>query len=381
MFQATTIIFYFLFAPFVIQAFRYKLKTFRCQHSIVNKATHRDSNGNFDDRQKSKKQSTFNVTPVKKGFGAITNNKDKEKTNKTAKQSLEDDIQCSIGKVPGLQEYMDLKDDVNTWKVSHPSSSSSSIPQDITDKMGKLDILTQQGFSTSKASEILNQITWDASASFRHQRHQDMVVSESAERFMLQVASWCLLNAASGTNQILDCGTGDGILVRFLRKAALEIQKQSSLSPSFQLLGIDLSANMINIAKEMYPDHLFKHIGFLDYRPNTMVPRFDPDVVVFNECLHYFDNTLEALRQADSLLTSNSENSSLTSLRRVRIVASHPKGFNNVILQRSVNHHLVPSILPSKEEVQIFAEKYQYDSLVLPDTKANSYLFVLEKKV
>lgn len=349
------------------------------RYSTLRNASRRDS-GNFDDRQKSK---STNVNPTKKGFGATSKPTSATESNKTTKESLEINIQNSIGKIPGLQEYMDLKDDVNAWKISH-TTAGQSIPQAISDKMGKLDILTQQGFTGSRTS-ILNQITWDACADFRHQRHSTMVVSESSERFMLQVASWCLPNAASGTNHILDCGTGDGILVRFLKKAATETQKQSSLSSTFNLLGIDLSENMINIAKGMYTDHIFKHIGFLDYRPETMTPRFYPDVVVFNECLHYFDDTFEALRQANTLLTSTKgdgeSNGKYATSRRVRIVVSHPKGFNNVILQRSVNHHLVPSLLPTKEEISHFAQQYEYETLVVPDTKANNYLFVLEKKI
>lgn len=343
------------------------------------KANRRDS-GDFDNREKTKPMSN----PPKKGFGAVTPKATTSSVNKqTPKENLEGNIQSEIRKIPGLQEYMDLKDDVEAWKISH-TNSNVSIPQEITDKMGKLDSLTQQGFSASKTSEILNQITWDASASFRHQRHSTMAISESAERFMQQVATWCLPNAASSANNILDCGTGDGILVRFLKKVVQETKKQSSISPTFQLLGIDLSENMINIAKGMYPDHLFRHIGFMEYCASTMDPKFVPDVVVFNECLHYFHDTSEALHHADSLFVPSGNHDSVDVTappRRVRIVVSHPKGFNNVILQRSVNHHLVPSLLPTKEEVISFAEKYKYDTLVLPDTKASSYLFVLEKKI
>lgn len=127
--------------------------------------------------------------------------------------------------------------------------------------------------------------------------------------------------------------------------------------------GIDLSGEMIKVAKATYPTATFTQSDFLAHCPST---RFS--AVVMNECLHNFMDVTGAIRHAAGLLADNG-----------RIIVSHPKGYENVALQASKNRLLAPSLLPEPAEWRKLADVVGLQVLLEPDVKSPHYLAVLAK--
>ncbi len=86
---------------------------------------------------------------------------------------------------------------------------------------------------------------------------------------------------------ILDIGCGEGIL-------------QEKLCPFkyLQYLGVDLSAEAIRCAKKKEDD---KSI-FISSDARSFEPENKFNMIVFNECLYYFDNPLSVLRKYEKFL-------------------------------------------------------------------------------
>lgn len=64
---------------------------------------------------------------------------------------------------------------------------------------------------------------------------------------------------------------------------------------------------------------------------------------------------------------------------RGKIIISHPRGFDNVVQQRSMNNWLVPSLLPISSELEALSAEINMLVTHKPDSKSPQYLAVLEK--
>ncbi len=88
-------------------------------------------------------------------------------------------------------------------------------------------------------------------------------------------------------NSILDIGCGKGVLYKYLKESG-------SLSGN-DYMGIDLSENAINGAKERFPEINFQQ---LDFENGGIEKKFD--VIIFNESLYYFPLPMKIVQKCYS---------------------------------------------------------------------------------
>lgn len=306
-----------------------------------------------------------------KGFGASGGGGAVKKPTATLspQQQLERTIQQGIDDVVGLRDAMNLKTELDEWAITLSTMSSvekarlpTHVLEGVEAKRARLRALAAQGWDERSVSRKLQEITWDASAHFRDERHQTVDISATMDLHMCKVADWALRAAAGDDGQaaVLDVGTGNGILIKFL-------QQQHGAYETGQAVGIDLSAEMVGVARTNYPQATFVVGDFLDYRPEPARGLFD--AVIFNECLHNFLDPDTALAHALALARPGGH-----------VVVSHPRGFDNVFLQQRRNRWLSPSLLPTADELEPLADALGADILNPPNVRSAHYLAVLKKR-
>jgi len=320
-----------------------------------------------------------------KGFGKITTTKIKNIEN--IKQStstsniydnqklMEEKIQNSIDKLIGLREAMNLSKDLMNIK----SSNSMNIMMNIyTEKENRPQELNKSyGWNQETVHNKLQEITWDASAIERNERHQTEKISDPMNDFMTKLAKKCLQLQSDG--YMLDVGCGTGVIYSYMKKihnASKEKGKSrnnsinsgsnnnniniNNKSNNFEekCVGIDLSSEMINIAKKQYPSASFYQSDFMEFT----YEQYPFNVIVFNECLHYLVDQKEAIKHAISLcfMRPSSTTSDTTTTTTVSsptsistIIISHPKGYKHVQKLHSINRLMVPSILPTNNQLEM----------------------------
>jgi len=281
-----------------------------------------------------------------KGFGSIQSSND-----------LEKNIQNKIDTFQGLREVIKLQTELDDFnKITSQMSSlertliSAKDIATIQEKQQKLDSLrSEDGWSKQNVLSQLLEITWDQSAAFRNERHQTKEVSKEIDDFMLNLSKQII----DGT--ILDVGTGDGILLKYLQKAHGKIDSR--------VTGIDLSSELLRYAKNSYPSASFIKTNFLDYESSENYSN-----IIFNESLHNFLSIREALIKTKNLLANGG-----------LVIISHPRGADNIFSQHVKNKLLVPSLLPKTESEW----ETMIDGTGLKIKKfhsVNPYLIVLEQQ-
>jgi SAM-dependent methyltransferase len=154
-------------------------------------------------------------------------------------------------------------------------------------------------------------------------------------------------------------GCGTGILGKFVNAA---VKESSSILDYF--FGVDLSEEMIAIAKTNNPRGIFLKQDFLSFDPKPI----KISSIIFNESLHNFIDVEACLTHAKKLLNPS----------KGRIIISNPKGYKHVLMQRSKNKWLVPSFLPDNSELITIANKLQMRVVLQPAIDRPHYLAVLE---
>lgn len=273
----------------------------------------------------------FGKNANNKGFGSTTS-KEARKDNKSFLNELERNIQDKIDSNNGLREVLNLSEEIDDFNKAY--SLMNTLDQTLVTKE-KIESMQERSqilqdlrdkYSLSKQSvlEMLLQITFDESAQFRFDRHETKKISKETNDFMLLLAKLIVDKRGS----TLDVGCGDGILLRFLKLVAESNEIEERVT------GIDLSKEMIKIAKQSYPRSRFIQTSFLTYSPDEAY-----STIVMNEVLHNFLSVEETLKYASTLLTSDGQ-----------IIISHPRGFANMVSQYSKNRNLVPTILPKTDD-------------------------------
>ena len=320
------------------------------------------------------------VSPtIIKGFGSVTNIKSVQ-----TPAELESHIQHTICGERGLQEAMQLHDEVGSYENSLKKMNiiqRTQLPLKYVNEMKikslKLTEAINNGWTRNNVQKKLQEITWDASASIRENRHKELRESIEKNVFdhMNNVAKLVLhLEVESEIINpfILDVGCGTGVIFQYLRN-------QSSYFPTItenRWHGIDLSREMIKISRINYPNSTFYHQNFLEFNninnnnsntnKNTNVKY---DTIIFNECIHNFMNITEVLLHAKTLLSSSID---------ARIILSHPRGYQNVVKQNSKNRWLAPNLLPTELELNKICEYNQLKLTLAPDLKSSNYLVILK---
>ena len=285
----------------------------------------------------SRNPASSSSNPGRKGFSNPSS------SSRPMKESLEVAIQRNIDQTPGLREAMAFYESVEA-------------------NQGLLQVERNSPWSRAQVHHKLLEVTWDTSARFREDRHQNSVISYEAERFMMDIAEQVLQNSKT-QSRILDVGCGTGILFKYIKQYAsmkkLPVKDEN-------MYGIDLSSEMIKICREKYPSSVFTNGDFLEYRPDGIL--FSS--VILNECLHNFLDTRNALRHAVDLLHSGGI-----------LIVSHPRGYSNILTQHRANKWLVPSVLPSEKEWENeISRELDLELIISPKLKSNQYLAVVKKK-
>lgn len=99
------------------------------------------------------------------------------------------------------------------------------------------------------------------------------------------------INHIKNNAEVLDVGCGKGVLLNKLREIGYK-----------NYFGIDLSEAAIGVALDEYKDNKtnFEAVGVDEFFPTQKF-----DVIVFNECLYYFEKPLEILKKYSKYLNKN----------------------------------------------------------------------------
>jgi len=165
---------------------------------------------------------------------------------------------------------------------------------------------------------------------------------------------------------VLDVGCGTGIFYKYLKTRAHKSWDTSNYH------GVDISSQMIKICQNNYKNGpKFSCVPFLDFTVPNTENLFS--CVIFNECFHYMDDQAAAFQKAVECTAKNGI-----------IVISHPKGYDNVVLQNSKNLMLVPGLLPVHEDLQKLCDScadkdHSFSIVVPPNVSEQSYLAIVQK--
>lgn len=92
--------------------------------------------------------------------------------------------------------------------------------------------------------------------------------------------------------RILDLGCGTGTL----------IQRLLHLAPEIEIVGLDPSAEMLNIARQKLPKSVELQVGSADSIP---FPNESFDLIISTNAFHYFRNPSQAIQEAKRVLKPN----------------------------------------------------------------------------
>lgn len=96
----------------------------------------------------------------------------------------------------------------------------------------------------------------------------------------------------SSHERILDLGCGTGTL----------IQRLLHLAPELEIVGLDPSAEMLNIAQRKLPQSVELRVGRADSIP---FPTESFDLIISTNAFHYFRNPSQAIQEAKRVLKPN----------------------------------------------------------------------------
>lgn len=164
------------------------------------------------------------------------------------------------------------------------------------------------------------------------------------------------------TSRVLDVGTGVGVLVaHFL---------EFGVKPG-NIVGLDLSQEMLRGAKSRFPEVFFYQSDIADLRlplPEEFPANIECfDVVFFNACFGNMWNQQEALMAAVHLLD-----------RGGQIVISHPLGSRFVDSLHQNEPHIVPHRLPDQKQLETLCLESKL-AIVSSDIRDEFYLVILSK--
>lgn len=221
-------------------------------------------------------------------------------------------------------------------------------------------LYNEHDFTENDLHNIFQQQTWDASADAKTAR---AIASgnKMPDDIQQRVDRACEIVAAAvqnGGGRCLDVGCGFGVLVPHLVKKGV---------PPEQIVGVDLSPEMIRNAQDLYPESTFEAADFLQYRDDKGF-----DAVLFCSALHDLPDMTASLKSAASLLRPGG-----------KLVILHAQGASHVLKQVRANPVMVKRGLPLAEELRQTLP--DFDLVVepvaagSPQEEEEGYLAVLQK--
>lgn len=166
------------------------------------------------------------------------------------------------------------------------------------------------------------------------------------------------------TSRVLDVGTGAGVLIgHFLEEGV----------PQKNVVGCDLSANMLANARSRYPQVHYFNGDILQLASESGKSELPEglrqfDAVFFNACFGNIFDQFQALKGTSSLLARNG-----------RIVISHPLGAGFAAGLRKNEPEIVPHLFPLPEKLELWAKELNLRVEQLVDD-SDFYLAVLKSQ-
>ena len=186
-------------------------------------------------------------------------------------------------------------------------------------------IYKEHNLTPSDIHNIFQEITWDASADAKAAR---AITGSMPQEIELRVQRVCsaVADAVGSEGRCLDVGCGPGTLVPFLTKAGLTTE---------QIVGMDLSSEMIRNAKEQHPNIEFIAADYLSFEDEQGF-----DAIVLLSALHDMPDMHAVLAKSACLLRPGG-----------KLLISHPQGASHVLNQARKNRILVKRGLPKTDEL------------------------------
>ena len=175
------------------------------------------------------------------------------------------------------------------------------------------------------------------------------------------------LSKLKSSHTVLDVATGTGVLIEYFLKLGV--------SPK-NIVGIDLTHEMLSQASSKYPEVAFCNTDFLKFGPESdfILNNNDSEKVnlkfnqiYFNACFGNFLNQKLVIKKAKSLLKS-----------RGKIIISHPLGKKFVAQLNMACPEIVPNLLPDQEKLLELASQFNLD-INLFDDCVDFYIAILQK--
>jgi len=284
-------------------------------------------------------------------------------------KNLEPHLQLAIQLHQQLQQWDTRLSRMSVLQQAQLPPSDLDGAQRARDELARLYL--EHDFTELDLHNALQRITWDASADAKAARAitgtMPKDIADRVDRACEIVAKAVSEGDPDGEGRCLDVGCGFGVLVKPLTKAGISRK---------QIVGVDLSSEMIRNAQEQHPgdDVQFVAADFInEYQDDSG----GFNAVIFCSALHDLPDTVGALKKAASLLRPKGN-----------LVVVHPQGASHVLQQNSANPVLVKRGLPDTDELQSLCQDSSFGlELVIKPAPAGSvqesaegYLAVLQKK-
>lgn len=169
-------------------------------------------------------------------------------------------------------------------------------------------------------------------------------------------------------DRILDIGTGTGVLIEHFLNSGV---------PPSNILGLDLTINMVKTASDKYKEVYFGHGDFLKFPNDTYfylnnaaiqyeLPQFSK--IFFNACFGNIIDQSKAITKAMSLLANLG-----------KIIISHPLGNSFVKKLHDSDPEIVPHSLPDLEFYDNMTSRHNLKLVQFEDSQ-DFYLAILVKQ-
>ena len=203
--------------------------------------------------------------------------------------------------------------------------------------------LTENNLSPEKLQMEMQRITWDASATAKACKSLTGTMSTTFQNRVLKASQYAYdVCSEDDDDKVLDVGCGYGVTIPFLKKVGFRNK---------QIHGIDLSSEMIDYAKQFYPDIEVDGGKFIaddfyklggQQQNTTTTTKYRS--VLFCSALHDLPDMKTALLKTKNELLDTTKIGS-------RIIIIHAQGASHVQGQTKQNSLLVPRALPTTDEL------------------------------
>ena len=202
------------------------------------------------------------------------------------------------------------------------------------------DVLADQSRKVRELHERIKDDLGDAEASSltAHNTRQAAAFDEAATFFAspeatppeikptLTIIAQAVAASLGSNSRVLDVATGTGALLPFYEAEEIAL---------CNVVGVDLSRDMLGYARERFPAASFVQADVLELTAEAAGGKFD--AIVFNACFANLYDQRAALAHAASLLTE-----------RGRVFVSHPLGAGFIQQLHASDPRVVPHLLPDE---------------------------------